>query len=195
MIRSHPVKLVVLSGPSGVGKSTLVAGLRDDPQVFWSVSATTRASRSGEVDGTHYHFLSVEAFEKLRDSAGFLEHATVFQNFYGTLREPIEQALASGQIPLLDIDVQGALQVMEQDLPALFIFIKPPSLAELETRLRARKSDSDRTITLRVARAQDEMQYAERYDHVLTNDDLGRARAELSDILEKEIGWRPGAAR
>ncbi len=184
-----PSKLVVISGPSGVGKTSLLADLRKDARVFWSVSATTRRIRPGERDGCDYHFIDEQEFVARCEQRGFLEYAKVHGNYYGTPREPIGQALATGKTPLLDIDVQGAVQVMQQQLSTLFIFIQPPEMAVLLERLEARQSDSAGTISLRMAQAEHEMTYREQYDYIVTNDDLDRARAELSEILHKEIGW------
>ena len=180
--------MVVISGPSGVGKSTLVARLRLDPRVWWSVSATTRAPREGEVDGSDYRFLSEEDFAALVEQGGFLEHAVVHGKRYGTLRAPVEQALDEGRVPLLDLDVQGALSVMQSDLPATYIFVEPPSLEELEHRLRERNSDDEEAVQRRMARAREELAYADRYDHRMVNDELDRAVAELCEVIRRELG-------
>lgn len=183
-----PPRMLVISGPSGVGKTTLIRRMRRDPRVWWSVSATTRPARPGEVDGEDYYFLDDAEFVRRVDAGGFLEHAEVHGKRYGTLRQPVEEALAAGKLPLLDLDVQGALAVMQCDLPATFVFVEPPSFDVLETRLRERNSDDDRAVTRRLQRARDELTYAARYDHRVVNDDLDGALAQLLDIVRNDLG-------
>lgn len=179
----RPGTLLVVSGPSGSGKSTINARLREHPRVEFSISATTRAPRRGETDGVHYHFLSVEEFERRRDAGAFLEHAEVHGNYYGTLREPIDAALARGQVFLLEIDVQGAAQLRDQRVDALFLFIDVPSLDELRRRLEARGTDAEAVIQRRLAGAERERAARERYDHVVVNDDLERTYAEVLGLI------------
>lgn len=183
-------RLVVISGPSGVGKSTLVVRLRSDPRVYWSVSATTRAPRGGERDGVDYHFLTPEAFEARVRAEEFLEHAWVHDHRYGTLREPLERAIDRGQVPLLDLDIQGALVVMDQGLGAYSVFILPPSFEDLEARLTARRTETPERLAKRLENARRELAFAPRYDARVVNDDLERALAELVRLIEEHIGVR-----
>jgi guanylate kinase len=175
--------MVVLSGPSGCGKSSIAKRLLEDPGYCFSVSATTRQPRAGEVDGRDYHFLSREQFrEKVRQGA-FLEHAEVHGNMYGTLREPVDEQVAAGIHVLLDIDVQGALQLKAQGVPGLYLFIAPPSFEELRRRLVGRGTDAPEVIERRLQKAEDEYRERVKYDHVVTNDDLDRAVAEVRDLI------------
>ncbi|MHC4375669.1 MAG: guanylate kinase [Planctomycetota bacterium] len=171
--------LLVVSGPSGSGKSTINARLRQHPDVDFSISATTRSPRKGEVDGEHYHFLSVDDFERRRDAGEFLEHAEVHGNHYGTLRAPVDAALAAGRVFLLEIDVQGAAQLREAGVEARYLFIDVPSLEELRRRLEQRGTDSEEVIARRLAGAERERSARDRYDHVIVNDELERAYAEV----------------
>jgi len=181
----HPARLVVLSGASGSGKSTLVDRLlaRGVFPLRRSVSATTRAPRPGEVEGVSYHFMSREEFEAVRDRGGFLESAEVHENLYGTPLGPIRERLDAGTWVVLVIDVQGALQVREVVAEALLIFVHAPDRETLEARLRARGTDDEATIQVRLANARREVALADRYDHQITNDDLDRAVDELAAIL------------
>ncbi|MDD5557680.1 MAG: guanylate kinase [bacterium] len=179
--------LFVVTAPSGAGKTTLLEMLLGSvPMLAYSVSVTTRAPREGEVDGKSYHFTTREEFERLVAAGEFLEHATVYGHLYGTRRPVIEEALASGSDVILDIDVRGALQVMESRYPAVFVYILPPSLAELERRLRGRKTDAEEVIRRRLSLAREEMGYAERYDYAVVNDVLEEAFADLKAIILAE---------
>lgn len=178
----------MISGPSGVGKSTLVDRLRGDERVFYSVSATTRPPREGEVDGVHYRFLSDEDFEAKLAEDGFLEWAEVHGRRYGTLRAPVEAAIARGQLPLLELDVQGAFSVRDSSLAALLVFIEPPVFADLERRLRNRSTEDESAITRRISRARDEMALAPRYDRRIVNADVAAALRELVALIEAEFG-------
>lgn len=181
--------LFVLSSPSGAGKSTLTRRLlAEDPAVRLSVSATTRPPRSGEVDGRDYHFVTHEAFEAMIASGGMLEHARVFGHLYGTPRAPVEAAIAAGGDVLFDVDWQGAQQLRASDLGSsvVQVFILPPSIAELERRLRTRNADSEAVIARRMAEARDEISHWAEYDYVLVNDDLERCFARLCTILAAE---------
>lgn len=176
--------LVVVSGPGGVGKGTVVQRLRARrPDVAVSVSATTRAPRPGEVDGEHYHFLSDAAFDRLVEGNGFLEYAEFGGHRYGTPWSSIEQPLQDGGTVLLEIDVQGALQVRDRHPGAVLVFIAPPDSAALAERLRARGTDSDERIDERLAIARNELAAARLFDHVVVNDDLDTTVDELSRIL------------
>ncbi|WP_198670622.1 guanylate kinase [Oceanicella sp. SM1341] len=181
--------LVILSSPSGAGKSTLSRRLlADDPQVSFSVSATTRSPRAGEVDGREYHFRSVETFRTMIDEGGLLEWAEVFGNYYGTPRAPVEAAIDAGRDVLFDVDWQGGQQIRNSPLKdaAISIFILPPSIADLESRLRGRGQDSEEVIAGRMSRSRDEISHWAEYDYVLVNDDLDRCEAELRAILTAE---------
>lgn len=171
--------LLVVSGPSGSGKSTINARLRRHPSVDFSISATTRSPRKGEVCGEHYHFLSVADFERRRDAGEFLEHAEVHGNYYGTLRAPVDAALDAGRVFLLEIDVQGAAQLRDAGVEARYLFIDVPSLEELRRRLEKRGTDSKEVIERRLAGAERERAARDRYDHVIVNDELERAYAEV----------------
>ena len=185
--------LIVISGPSGVGKDTLLRGLLElDPNLRYSVSFTTRAPRPGEVDGTNYSFVSRDQFEKLIEKGEFLEHATYDGNLYGTSAARVEEARASGRDIILKIEVQGAEQVREKVPDALFIFVAPPSTQELVRRQEGRNSESQEDMASRRKIAAKEMTYASHYDHVVVNDDLEQAVAEVLAIIRAE---RPRRSR
>ena len=173
-------RLTVITGPSGVGKGTLVSRLlAKHPSIWLSVSATTRAPRAGEVDGQSYFFLSREEFERRVSEGGFLEWAEFAGNLYGTPRAPVEERLAEGRPVLLEIELEGARQV-RQSFPAGFqLFIKPPSFEELERRIRGRGTDSEEAITRRLERARVELGAQGEFDAALVNGDLEQALAEL----------------
>jgi len=176
-------RMVVISGPSGSGKSTICKRLLEDPRVVFSVSATTRKPREGEVDGRDYHFLSVEEFKHRIARGEFIEHAEVYGNLYGTLRGPLETAIAAGQVYLLEIDVQGALQLKELGEPGQYIFIAPPDFDELRRRLERRNTETPVVLERRLHKAADEYRERVRYDHVVVNDDLERAVAEVRGLM------------
>jgi guanylate kinase len=180
--------LLILSSPSGAGKSTLSRMLMAwDPTMRFSVSATTRAPRPGEVDGREYDFRSRAAFEAMVAEGQMLEHAEVFGNFYGSPRAPVETAMAAGTDTVFDIDWQGGQQVkqaMRGDVVSIFIL--PPSIAELDRRLRTRGQDSDAVIAGRMAKSRDEISHWAEYDYVLVNDDLDQTFAKLQTILSAE---------
>lgn len=181
---SGPGRLTVLSGPSGVGKGTLVRGLLErHPQLWLSVSATTRPPREGEVEGEHYFFLSPEAFERHVKEGGFLEWATFAGNSYGTPRAAVEQRLAAGQPVLLEIELEGARQVRRTFPAGLQIFVAPPSFEELERRIRERGTDQEEAIRKRLARAQEELAAATEFDAVLVNGTLDVAARELEQLM------------
>jgi len=187
-------RLTVLSGPSGVGKGTLVARLRQrHPHLWLSVSATTRPPRTGEQEGEHYFFLEPAAFEALASGGGLLEWAEFAGNRYGTPRRPVEEQLAAGRPVLLEIELEGARQLRRTFPEALQLFVAPPSLPELERRIRGRASDSEEAIGRRLARAQVELAAAAEFDGVVVNADLERALAELERRmgLDGGIGEEP----
>ncbi len=177
-------RLTVITGPSGVGKGTLVARLLQRHPALWlSVSATTRSPRPGEIDGQHYFFLTRTDFEARVASGGFLEWAAFAGHLYGTPREPVEAHLAQGRPVLLEIELEGARQV-RRTFPAAFqLLIKPPSFEELERRIRGRGTDADEAIARRLARARVELEAEAEFDAVLVNGDLEAAVAELERIV------------
>ena len=178
--------LFVVSGPSGAGKGTLVAQVRAQrPDLGLTVSATTRKPREGEVDGVNYHFMTRERFDELVRQGAFVEWAHVFDNCYGTLVTEVEKNLAAGHSLILEIDVQGALQVKEKFPEAVLIFIKPPSTEVLRERLVGRGTDAPESVALRLATAERELALADRYDAVIVNDDLTEAVQELLRTLEE----------
>lgn len=181
--------LIILSSPSGAGKSTLARRLMDwDPGLRFSVSATTRAPRPGEVDGQHYHFVGRAAFERMVAAGEMLEHAEVFGNLYGSPLAPTEAALAQGRDVLFDVDWQGGQQIRNSALrhDAVSIFILPPSIGELDRRLNTRAQDSAAVIAGRMARARDEISHWAEYDYVLVNRDLDATAADLTAIVTAE---------
>jgi guanylate kinase len=181
-------KVFVITGPSGVGKGTLMARLRERvPGLALSVSATTRRPREGEVDGRDYHFLEPEEFERLVGEGAFLEHASYSGNRYGTLRSEVERHLAEGRSVLLEIEVQGARQVSDAMDDAVLIFISPGSPEVLRQRLEARGTDSPEAIERRLRVAEEELAAEDEFTHTLVNDDLDRATAELEEIVRREL--------
>jgi guanylate kinase len=176
--------LAVLSGPSGAGKTSIAKALLEDPRVILSVSATTRSPRVGEHDGVDYWFYSVEKFRQMVAAGEFVEWAEVYGNLYGTPRRPLEEASRRrDRVMLLDIDVQGAAQLRRQKLAAIFIFIAPPSLEELRTRLLSRATDRPDVVENRLRWAKSEMEQQHLYDHVLVNDDFATTIAEAKRLL------------
>lgn len=182
-----PGLLLVLCGPSGVGKSTLVAWLKaTEPDLRFSVSFTTRAPRPGDVEGQSYHFVDDESFLAKVARDEMLEHAEVFGRRYGTERLQVDGLVERGSVVLLDIDVQGAAQVRARAPDAVFVFILPPSMEVLEARLRGRNSDAPEVIERRLAVARSEVREAPWFDYVLVNDDLSTVQAHLGAILRAE---------
>lgn len=181
--------LLILSSPSGAGKSTLARRLMEwDTTLRFSVSATTRPPRPGEEEGREYYFRSREAFEDMVNSGQMLEHAEVFGNYYGSPRGPVEAAMAEGRDTLFDIDWQGGQQIRNSALgrDVVSVFVLPPSIAELERRLRGRGQDSDAVIAGRMAKSRAEISHWAEYDYVIVNHEIDKAFKELTTILEAE---------
>lgn len=181
--------LIILSSPSGAGKSTLAKRLRAwDPEIRFSVSATTRAARPGEVDGQDYHFVDEDAFKRMVHDRQMLEHAHVFGNFYGSPLGPVEAAIEAGQDVLFDIDWQGAQQIQKSPLASsvLSVFLLPPSIIELRRRLESRGQDSAEVIAKRMNRSWDEISHWDGYNYVLVNDDLDATEEKLKTIVTAE---------
>ena len=178
--------LIVISGPSGVGKDTLIRRLLEqDPNLRYSVSCTTRSPRRGEVDGVDYSFVSRARFQQLLDEGAFLEHATYNGNLYGTLIERVERERGAGHDVVLKIEVNGAEQVRAKVHDAIFIFVAPPSVDELVKRQIKRNTETSQDMEARRVIATREMDYASRYDHVVVNDELERAVNEILAIMRE----------
>lgn len=183
-----PGVLIVVSGPSGVGKTTLCRRVMDEVRSLrFSVSCTTRPPRAGETHGVDYYFVSPEEFQRRLEAREFLEHARVYDRHYGTLRCEVDERLCRGESVLLDIDVQGAGQVRSSGMDAVYLFVLPPSVEHLERRLRERATDDDATVRRRMDKALSEMRHAWRYDYVVVNDDLRRADAEFNAVVRAEV--------
>ena len=184
-------RMVVISGPSGSGKSTICRRLLEDPRVVFSVSATTRKRREGEVDGRDYVFLAREEFKKKVEQGDFIEHAEVYGNMYGTLRAPMVQALAEGKLFLLEIDVQGANQLRALGEPGTYVFIAPPDFDVLRRRLAGRGTETPEMLERRLHKAEDEWRERAKYDHVVVNDD-GHVRRFRSVEQVVDVDARTG---
>ncbi|MAB79556.1 MAG: guanylate kinase [Planctomycetes bacterium] len=183
-----PGFILVISGPSGCGKSTICRNLLEDERVDFSVSVTTRKPREGELDGREYLFVDEDRFREYVDSGAFLEWKEVHGNCYGTLKEPVENALAEGRIYLVEIDVQGGEALKLIRVPGVFIFVAPPDLDTLRRRLVDRGTDTPEVIEQRMRKATWEMDHADLYDHIVVNQDLNIAIAEvrrLAGLAEK----------
>lgn len=180
--------LIVVAAPSGAGKTSLVAALRQaQPSLSLSISHTTRPMRSGEQDGENYHFVSAEAFRTLIDQGEFVEHAEVFGNYYGTSKSSLATALAAGQDVILEIDWQGAEQVRHAFAQSVVsIFIMPPSLESLKQRLNQRGQDRPEVISTRMANAMSDMAHYQHFDYVIVNDEFEVAAAELAAVVSAE---------
>ncbi len=180
--------LLVLSSPSGAGKSTLSRLLLDkDADISLSISMTTRKPRPGERDGVDYNFVSIAEFERLVEQDGFLEHAKVFDNYYGTPAAPVERAMEAGRDVLFDIDWQGTQQLSQKVAKdRVRVFILPPSKPELERRLKQRAQDSAEVVAKRMSKASEEISHWDGYDYIIVNDDLGKAEQQLFAILQAE---------
>ncbi len=190
--------LIILSSPSGAGKSTLSKRLREwDPTISFSVSATTRQPRAGEVDGEDYHFMSEDAFKASVTEDGMLEHAHVFGNFYGSPKAPVQAAIEKGKDVLFDVDWQGAQQISRSSLQdhVLSIFVLPPSIKELRRRLESRGQDAPEVIQKRMSKSWDEISHWDGYDYVLVNDNLDVTFERLKAIISAErlkLSQQPG---
>lgn len=184
--------LLVLSSPSGAGKSTITRAMLDrEPDLQFSVSVTTRRPRAGEIDGHHYHFINKERFDRMVKDGALLEHAGVFGNYYGTPRKPIEEALAAGRDVILDLDWQGTQQLrqaMRDDVVSVFIL--PPDHATLEKRLKTRAQDSDDIVQGRMKKSAEETSHWPEYDYVIVNDELESSVALAKSILAAERAKR-----
>lgn len=175
----------MVSGPSGAGKGTLIrAALKRRPDILLTVSATTRPARAGERDGVDYNFISVPDFLALRDRGAFLEWAEVYGHHYGTLRAQVEEALGLGRDVIVEVDIQGAESIKRAMPEATLIFVEPPSLEDLASRLRGRGTEQGEDLGRRIEAAYNEMKVKGMYDHIVVNDDLDRAVEEFLRILE-----------
>lgn len=178
--------LFIVSGPSGCGKGTVLAEIIKQDNVYYSVSATTRAPRPGEVNGVNYNFLSKDEFEKLIENDGVLEYANYCGNYYGTPKKPVEDMLAEGKNVILEIEVQGALKVMDKCPEAVSVFILPPSLKELRRRLHKRGTETEEVIEKRIGEAVGEIRKAANYDYVMINGELETAVSDLLSIINSQ---------
>ncbi len=182
-----PGLLIIISGPSGTGKGTICRSLlQRRPELFFSVSATTRPPRDGEKEGIHYYFKDKAAFEAMLAREEFLEWAVVYDHYYGTPQEPVTRALAAGRDVLLEIDVQGALKVKAKAPGGILLFIVPPSLEVLRARITGRGTDSAETINKRISKALGELAAMPEYNYVIVNDDLAEAVAKVESIITAE---------
>ena len=183
-------KIIIISGPSGVGKSTICRGLTQREDIIVSVSETTRPKGEKEVDGQDYRFISKEQFEERKESDGFLEYAEVFDNFYGTPRDQVEKAIGLGKTVILEIDVQGALQVKQSYPDAVMIFILPPTQADLANRMTGRaRGEDDEIAKKRLNNAGAEIAVAwQHYDHMVINADVQQAIEEIRQIIDNDAG-------
>ncbi|SFT06954.1 guanylate kinase [Saccharopolyspora flava] len=184
IVRQGEPRLTVVSGPSGVGKSSVLGEVRRHvPEVYFSVSATTRAPRPGEVDGVHYHFVSVAEFERMIAEGEMLEHARYAGNFYGTPRKPVEEAIRSGHPAVLEIELQGARQVRTAWPDAQLVMLLPPSWEELVDRLTGRGTEPADVVEKRLAAARDELAAEPEFDETVVNADLQSATSELVRLI------------
>ncbi|MGB9771036.1 MAG: guanylate kinase [Candidatus Kapaibacteriota bacterium] len=183
-------QLIVLSAPSGAGKTTLAKYLLAAfPEFKFSVSATTRKPRPNEINGRDYYFMSEEEFKRIIESDGFVEYEQIFDNYYGTLKSEVENSLSKGEVVVFDIDVKGALSIKKlYPKEAFLIFIAPPSLDILQQRLKNRGTESTEQLQKRMERIQMEMEQKDKFDYVLINDDIERAKKELIEIVQNVTG-------
>ncbi len=181
--------LYVFTGPSGAGKGTLLSLLREqDDRLFYSISATTRAPRPGETDGVQYYFLTKADFEEKIAQNAFLEHARYVDNYYGTLEAPVNEKLGEGYDVILEIEVQGAMQVHEKRPDAVMVFIAPPSFEELAARLRGRGTEDEEKVRKRLETAKEELKNQNKFDYVVVNDEIDRAVREIQGIFAARRG-------
>ena len=186
--KKNNAKLIIFTGPSGVGKGTILTDFfkKVDNKIVYSISNTTRNPRDGEINGMHYFFISKEEFEALIKEDTFLEYACYSGNYYGTSKKFVEEKLKEGKSVLLEIELQGALQVMKKCPDAVTIFITPPTFEELENRLRGRHSESEDAILKRLEAAKEELKNADKFHYVIENKIVNEAVEELIDIYNKE---------
>ena len=187
MSKNNKGLLIVLSGPSGCGKGTMVAELLKRGDCAVSVSATTRQPREGEIDGTHYYFLSKEEFQQRIDNDGLLEYAEYCGNYYGTPRAEVDRLRAEGKHVILEIEVQGALQVKKRCPEAILVFTVPPTVSELSRRLHKRGTETDEVIEKRIAQFQKELPFVPEYDYVILNDALEDAVEDFVSVIRLEL--------
>ncbi len=179
--------LLVVSGPSGAGKGTICKALLErNPNIQISVSATTRSPRAGEVPGVNYHFLTKETFEERIATEGFLEHAKVYDNYYGTPKDNVMAVLENGDDILLEIDIQGAMQVRDRMPDGIYVFILPPSMSELKNRIIKRGSETEESLNKRFNSAYQEIDFIKKYDYYIINDNLENAVYTLESIIHAE---------
>jgi guanylate kinase len=182
-------KLLVITGPSGVGKSTLTERIVANSDAEYSVSMTTRRPRPGEVDGREYHFTDVESFERMKQAGELLEWAEIFGSYYGTPVAPVKEAVQAGRVILMDIDFQGGRQVHDKAPDGIFILIVPPDMEELRRRLCSRGTEDDNSLETRLGQAEDEIRSAREsgiYDYEIVNDDLDRAVKQVLEIVQNQ---------
>ncbi|MGM0444910.1 MAG: guanylate kinase [Bacillota bacterium] len=185
--------LFVLSGPSGVGKGTVLDQLmKDYKNIKYSVSATTRKPREGEIDGVDYFFISKDKFGKMKKNNEFIETACVHGNYYGTPRNYVEECLKSGEDIILEIDIQGAKQIRDKFKDAVYIFLLPPNYEELKNRLEKRDSETEESLRIRLKNASDEIQDMKNYDYKIVNDKLHTTVKKVEEVIEKERAKKIG---
>ena len=185
---NNKAKLIIFTGPSGVGKGTMLTDFfkRVDNKIVYSISNTTRAPRDGEINGMHYFFISKEEFEQMIKEEQFLEYACYSGNYYGTNKKFVDEKISQGKSVLLEIELQGALQVMKKRPDAVTIFIKPPAFEELENRLRGRHTETEEAIQKRLAAAKEELKNINKFHYIIENDIVDKAVDELIEIYNKE---------